>query len=74
MNDQECEEGEYITEAEAVEPNEGVLRPENAVVVAVEKVAVLLYDALVRVFPRPVVFCAAFGLFSGGGEVRARDA
>jgi hypothetical protein len=71
VDDEDGDEGEDVVEAEAVEPDEGVLWPENAVVVAVEEVAVLLYYALVRVFTRPVALCAAFGFLCGWGEVRA---
>jgi hypothetical protein len=74
VDDEHGDEGEDVVEAQAVEPDEGVLRPENAVVVAVEEVAVLLDYALVRVFSRPVAFCAAFGFFGGWGKVRARGA
>jgi hypothetical protein len=42
-----------------VEADKGVLRPENTVVVAVEEVAVLLQDSLVRVLLCPVVLYAA---------------
>jgi hypothetical protein len=71
VDDEDGDEGEDIVEAETVESDEGVLWPENAVVVAVEEVAVLLYYTLVRVFSRPVALCAAFGFLCGWGEVRA---
>jgi hypothetical protein len=41
---EDCEEGEEDVEAEAVETDVGILRPDYAVVVAVEEVAVLLED------------------------------
>ena len=74
MDDQDCDEGQDHVEAQTVEPDECVLRPENPVVVAIEKVAVLLDHALMRVFPRPIVLCAAFRLLRRGCEVRTRGA
>jgi hypothetical protein len=57
-----------------VEAAVGVEGPEDAVVVCVEEVAVLLEDGLVRVLGAPVVFCGAVGLFVGCGDVCARSA
>lgn len=42
VDDEHGDEAGENVEAESVEPDEGVLRPEDAVVVAVEEVAVLL--------------------------------
>lgn len=70
----EGEEGQDHAEAQVVEADVRVARPEDAVAVAVEVLAVLLQDGLVAVPLGPVVFGGAVGRGVGGGDVGAREA
>ncbi|EHK97539.1 hypothetical protein M7I_6692 [Glarea lozoyensis 74030] len=89
VDDEDGEEREQDVEADAVEADVGVLRPDDAVVVAVEEIAVLLEDlsceiegviglegthALVAVFGGPVVFGGSFGVVFCYGDVGSGSA
>jgi hypothetical protein len=71
VDDEERERGEDYAESEIVEADEGVRRPQNAVAVAVEELAVLLQNGLMPVLLGPVAFGGAIGLVVGCGDVGA---
>jgi hypothetical protein len=69
--DKGCDNGQQDAEAEAVEPNEGVIRRHHAVAVLVEEVAMLLQHRLVCVFLGPAVGERAEGAFGRRRDVDA---
>lgn len=63
VNDEYSNPRKDDAEAEAMKPYECILWPDNAIVVAIEEVAVLLQDSLVRVLFGPVVVCGTLRRF-----------
>lgn len=66
MDDEDGEEGEQDAEAEGVEAEEGVVGPDDAVIIAVKEGTVLLEDCLVGVLLRPIVVCCTVRRFVRG--------
>lgn len=57
------------TETETVEPNPGVLRPDNAIVVAIEPVAMLLENGLMLMLFSPIVRRSAIWLIQSSSKI-----
>jgi len=68
------DEGKEDVEAQRSEAPVSVGRPEDTVMVRVEKITVLLKDSLVRVFVVPGIVCGALRGSVGGGYVGASSA
>lgn len=71
VDNEGSEEREEDAEAELVEAVEGVLRPDDIVLVGIEEFAVLLEDRLLRVSARPIAMCGPVGFGLGGGNIRS---
>lgn len=74
VDDEQRECAQDHTETQVVEPDEGVARPQDAVPVPIEVLAVLLQHGLVPVALCPVAFGGAVGLVVGCGDVGAGEA
>ena len=63
MDDEDGDKGKDKTEAKTMESDEGIVRPDLAVTVTVEEIAVLLQDGAVGVAARIIISSGARKVF-----------